>query len=155
MGQAFLSPPLIFTLRSHSTFPATKQVNQNCLKLNVDEHRNSVNSNVNTLIVVQENVFDPKMVGLKALVAGFLGGKTLLQLRKEDPRLGTGIRILQALQHRTEGTVCGVAGLLAMLQELLHRPVDDVVSSHCRQRSPQTEFRTLQSLVREKKLEGR
>jgi len=39
------------------------------------------------------------MVSLKALIAGVLGGETLLKERKEDPSLGTGFQILKTLQQ--------------------------------------------------------
>lgn len=76
---------------------------------------------ITTLVLAQENVFDPKMVGSKAVIAGIFGGKTLLKDGKEDPSLGAGFGIFEALQHRTEGGVGCVARLLALLQELIHR----------------------------------
>ena len=60
------------------------------------------------------------MVGTETLIAVVLGGKTLLKVGKEDPSLGTGIGIVEALQHRPEGGIGSVAGLLALLQELIH-----------------------------------
>lgn len=122
-------------------------------------------SNVDTLILVQENVFNPKMVSPEAHITGLLGRKTLLQVRQKDPSLGTGIRVLEALKHRAEGTVCGVAGMLTLLQKLLHRTIDDAVRSHRRRRSPkaqrkesQKKSNTLHSTVdksRRKRQDGR
>lgn len=61
------------------------------------------------------------MVGLKALVAGVLGGKTLLKVGKEDPSLGTGFGMVKTLQNGSKGGVGGVARFVALLQELIHR----------------------------------
>ncbi|GAU16585.1 hypothetical protein TSUD_168170 [Trifolium subterraneum] len=61
------------------------------------------------------------MVGLKASIAGVLGGKTVLKLGKEDPSLGTGFGVVKALQQGSEGGIGGVARLLALLKELIHR----------------------------------
>lgn len=54
-----------------------------------------------TFVVIQLNIFDAKMVGLEALIAGLLGRETLLELGEEDPSLGTGLRIVEALQERS------------------------------------------------------
>lgn len=75
------------------------------------------------------------MVGLEALIAGVLGGKTLLKVGKEDPSLGTGFGMVKALQQGSKGGVGSVAGLLALLKELIHRRrhfASLEVSSQCR-----------------------
>ncbi|KAE8009445.1 hypothetical protein FH972_005882 [Carpinus fangiana] len=48
-------------------------------------------------------------------------GEVFLEVREEDPGIHVGGGILLALQHQLEGTVGGVAGLLTVLQELVHR----------------------------------
>lgn len=61
------------------------------------------------------------MVGLKASIAGVLGRKTVLKVGKEDPSLGTGFGIVKALQQGSEGGIGSIAGLLALLKELIYR----------------------------------
>ena len=79
-------------------------------------------TNDNTLILVEEDVVDPEMISVEAMVSGGrVAGEAFLEVGEEDPGLDAGGGILQALQHRSEGTVGGVAGLLAVLQELVHR----------------------------------
>jgi hypothetical protein len=74
-----------------------------------------------TLVLVEEDVVDPEMVSVEAMVGGGrVVGEAFLEVGEEDPCLHASVGILQALQHRPEGTVGGVAGLLAVLQELVH-----------------------------------
>jgi hypothetical protein len=74
-----------------------------------------------TLVLVEEDVVDPEMVSVEAMVGGGrVVGEAFLEVGEKDPCLHASGGILQALQHRPEGTVGGVAGLLAVLQELVH-----------------------------------
>lgn len=52
-----------------------------------------------TFILIEEDVFNLKMVGPEALIAGFLGGEAILEVREEDPSLSSGLGILETLQH--------------------------------------------------------
>ena len=60
------------------------------------------------------------MEGLEALIGVFLGAEPFLEIRQEDPGFDSGFRILEPLEQRSEGTVRGVPGLLALIQELVH-----------------------------------
>nr|POE57244.1 hypothetical protein CFP56_01897 [Quercus suber] len=47
--------------------------------------------------------------------------ESVLEIGEEYPSLDTGIRILETLQDRSEGSVGNVSGLRTLLQELIHR----------------------------------
>lgn len=52
-----------------------------------------------TFILIEEDVFNLKMVGPEALIAGFLGGEAILEVREEDPSLSSGLGILETIQY--------------------------------------------------------
>ena len=79
------------------------------------------NEDRQTFVLVKEDVLDPKMVGLEAFLRSFFGRKALLEVGEEDPSGDSSGRIVEALEERAEGRVGGVAGDLALLQELLHQ----------------------------------
>lgn len=71
-----------------------------------------------TFILVQLNVLDPEMVLVEAIIWWSDLG---IKIRKEHPRVDARLRILKPLQKRSEGSVCSITRLLALLQKLLHR----------------------------------
>ncbi|KAM1063096.1 hypothetical protein EV1_027074 [Malus domestica] len=56
-------------------------------------------SNLVTFILIEEYVFNLKMVGAKTLIAGLLVGEAVLEVREEDPSLHLAFGIFETFQH--------------------------------------------------------
>ncbi|KAM1456980.1 hypothetical protein ACFX13_035063 [Malus domestica] len=52
-----------------------------------------------TFILIEEDVFNLKMVGAKTLIAGLLGGEAVLEVREENSSLSLSFWIFETLQH--------------------------------------------------------
>ena len=72
-----------------------------------------------TLELVEVDVLDVKSV--EVLMRIVIGRKVFLEIGEEDPSLDMGIRILETLQDRSEGSVGNISLLRTLLQELIHR----------------------------------
>lgn len=60
------------------------------------------------------------MVGLERRLGG---SDAFVEVRQEDPSLRSSIRILEPFQDRSQGAISCVAGLFALIEELVEREV--------------------------------
>lgn len=76
---------------------------------------------MHTVVLLEVYVLNLEVVSLEAAVGFFLGrAEAFVELREEDPGVGSGSRILEALQERSQHTVGFITGLLAALQKIFH-----------------------------------
>jgi hypothetical protein len=68
--------------------------------------------------LIEIDVLDMKMVGLERRLRR---SDAFVDVRQEDPSLRSSIRILEPLQDRSQGAISCVAGLFALIQELIDR----------------------------------